>query len=335
VPTPPRLLRRLVIGPLVVAVELLVMAASPLVLVVALLLSPLFGGLRPVRMAVIAVSLLAHHLVAIAACLRLWLARPGPVGTEPEGVRDEYYAVLRGLVEASYRTIVRATRVVVRLCDSEEAEEVLRSPRPVVVLSRHAGEGDTLLAARDLLSRYERRPRVVMHKLLRLDPVIDVLGSRLPNRFIDPRGGDIEHEIAELARDMTARDALLIFPEGGNSTASRRRRGVERLEQAGHHQEAGWARSMRYLSAPRPGGALAAIDAAPDAVVIFVAHAGFPCSLGEVWRLLPHPQTVELRMWAVDARDVPADQEAAIGWLFGWWKTLDDWVSERYDAKAA
>jgi 1-acyl-sn-glycerol-3-phosphate acyltransferase len=332
-PAPPKLIRRLVIGPLVVGIELLVIAASPLLLLVAALLSPVFGGLRPVRMAVIVVSLLAHHLAAVAACLRLWLARPGPVGSDPEPVRDEYYAVLRGLIEASYRTIVRASRVQVRLCDSDDAEEVLRSPGPVVVLSRHAGEGDTLLAAHDLLSRYARRPRVVMHQLLRLDPVIDVLGSRLPNRFIDPRGGDIEHEIAELARDMTARDALLIFPEGGNSTAGRRRRGVERLERAGHDQEAGWARSMRYLTAPRPGGALAAIDAAPDPVVIFVAHAGFPCSFGEVWRLLPRRQTVEVRMWAVPAQEVPADREAAIGWLFGWWKTLDEWVGERYETR--
>jgi len=328
--TPPKLVRRLVVAPLIVGIELLVMVASPLLLVVAALLSPAFGGLRPLRMAVIVISLLAHHLAAMAACLRLWLARTSPQDTVR---RDKHYAVLRALVEASYRTIVRATRVQVRLRDSADAEEILGSPRPVVVLSRHAGEGDTLLAGYDLLCRYERRPRVVMHDLLRLDPVIDVLGSRLPNRFIDPRGGDIEGEIGALARDMTARDALLIFPEGANSTESRRRRGVERLEQAGHHQEAAWARSMRHLSAPRPGGALAAIASAPDPVVIFVAHAGFPCSFGEVWRLLPHRQTVEVRMWAVPASDVPTDRAAAIDWLFGWWKTLDDWVAERYDAR--
>ncbi len=331
-PAPPKIVRRLVIGPLVVGIELLVIAA------LAARAARRRAAVAAVRRlaaradAVIVISLLAHHLAAIAACLRLWLARPGR-RFGPGAVRDAYYAVLRGLIEASYRTIVRATRVQVRLCDSDAAEEILRAPGPVVVLSRHAGEGDTLLAAHDLLCRYERRPRVVMHRLLRLDPVIDVLGSRLPNRFIDPRGGDIEHEIAELARDMDDRDALLIFPEGGNSTAGRRRRGVQRLEQAGHaggrlgaqhalpHRPAARRSAGRDRRRARPGRDLRR----PRRLSVLLRRGVAPA---------PARQTVEVRMWAVPAQDVPADREAAIGWLFGWWKTLDDWVAERYDAQA-
>lgn len=333
-PTPPRIIRRFVLAPLIVGVELALLLASPFVLVVAALLSPLFGGLRPVRMAVIVISLVAHHLAALAACIRLGLDGAPAAGHAPEREQDTHYAVLREFVAAAYRTVVRATRVQVRICDSQDAEAVLSSTRPIVMLSRHAGEGDTLLALHDLLSRYTRRPRIVMHERLRLDPVLDMLGSKLPNRFVDPRGGDVEDDIAALARDMGERSALLIFPEGANSTPSRRRRGVERLVQAGFAEEARQAQSMRYLSAPRPGGALAAIEAAPDAIVIFAAHAGFPCSFGEVWRLLPHPQTVEVRLWAVPAAEVPAERDAAIDWLFDWWKTLDDWVAERYDARA-
>ena len=41
-----------------------------------------------------------------------------------------------------------------------------------------------------------------MHEALALDPLIDVLGRRLPNRFVDPRGGDIEVEIAAMSRDL-------------------------------------------------------------------------------------------------------------------------------------
>ena len=36
---------------------------------------------------------------------------------------------------------------------------------------------------------------------------------------------------------------------------------------------------MRHVSAPRPGGALAAIDAAPDADVVIMGHVGFPAGL--------------------------------------------------------
>ena len=62
----------------------------------------------------------------------------------------------------------------------------------MVVLSIHSGEGDSLLVLDHLLRRHGRRPRIVMHELLALDPLIDVIGRRLPNRFVDPRGGDIE-----------------------------------------------------------------------------------------------------------------------------------------------
>ena len=175
---------------------------------------------------------------------------------------------------------------------------------------------------------------VVMNELLRLDPLIHVLGARLPNRLVNPRGGDTEVEIAAMSRDMEGRAAVLIFPEGRNFSPRHRQRGIERLEEAGHAEEAEWARSMRQMSAPRPGGALAAIEAAPDADVIFAGHVGFPASLGEVWRLLPHRQSVEVRLWAVPGEEVPSDREEAIDWLFGWWRTLDAWVSERHEAEA-
>jgi len=336
-PTPILPIRRLVLAPLIVVFELGLVLASPLILLASVVASPLFGGWRPVRMAVIVLAVALHHLAACAACARLWLG--GVSGRHAAGgpPRHAHYGVLRSLVNGIYRAVERAARVeVVLAAGSTEAEQVLSSPGPVVVLSRHSGEGDTLLVLHQLACRHDRLPRVVMHERLRLDPVIDVLGRRLPNRFVDPRGGDTEGEIAALARDMDERAALLIFPEGGNSTASRRRRGVERLEQAGHRQEADWARGMRYLSAPRPGGALAAIEAAPPgSLVVFVGHVGLPCSLSDAWRLLADPQTVEVKQWAVPAEEVPADQEAAIDWLFGWWQTIDAWVSERHEARAA
>ena len=77
-----------------------------------------------------------------------------------------------------------------------------RAERPLVVLSIHSGEGDSLLVLDHLLRRHRRRPRIVMHEALALDPLIDVIGKRLPNRFVDPRGGDTEVEIAAMSRDL-------------------------------------------------------------------------------------------------------------------------------------
>ena len=85
-----------------------------------------------------------------------------------------------------------------------------------------------------------------------------MLGERLPNRFLDPRGGDTERDIAALAADLDDGAALVLFPEGRNFSPAHRQRAIDRLEQAGHTEEAERARRMRRVSA-RPGGALAAI----------------------------------------------------------------------------
>jgi 1-acyl-sn-glycerol-3-phosphate acyltransferase len=243
---------------------------------------------------------------------------------------------VRWFVEGVHRTMTRLTRVDVRTtADSGAAERALSSRRgPLIVLSRHAGEGDSLLVLHELLCRYRRRARIVLHEGLQLDPVLDVLGQRLAWRFVDPRGGDTEVEIAAMARDLPGDGAVLIFPEGGNFSEERRRRGIERLQSRGFDEEAQWAHSMEYVSAPRPGGALAAIDAAPSADVVFVAHDGIPAGIGELWRMLLARTSVELRMWAVAADDVPDDHEEQIDWLFGEWCTLDRWLGERAGSDA-
>jgi 1-acyl-sn-glycerol-3-phosphate acyltransferase len=335
IPVPPKLLRRLVIAPLVVAVELLVILLSPALLLVAAVISPFFGGWRPVRMSSIVLAFAARHLAATLACFGLWVAGGFGLRGPSESMVRAHYAVMGWFVSGVYRTVVTLARVEVRISESEAAERVLATPgNPVLVLSRHAGEGDTLLVIHELLCRHGRGPRVVMHEALRLDPLIDVLGDRLPNRFVDPRGGDTEVEIAAMAEGLGETAALVIFPEGRNFSAKHRERGIERLDRAGHTQQAGWAREMRHLSAPRPGGALAAIEAAPTAEIIVMGHDGFPTGLREVWDLLPEPQVIEVRLWHEPRTAIPLGHRERIDWLFGRWRALDDWVEACREADA-
>lgn len=327
---PPKIVRRLLLAPVVVLLEALLLVASPVLLLVAALVSPLFGGWRPARILLIGVAAAARHLGALLACLGLWVASGFGWKVRSETMQRAHYAVMRWFVAGIYRAIVRLARVKVTVSGSTRAEEALSTPgRPVLLLSRHAGEGETLLVVHQLLCRYGRGPRVVMHDRLRLDPLIDVLGDRLPNRFVDPRGGDTETEIAAMARGLGETAALVIFPEGANFSERSRLRGIERLERAGHTEKADLARAMRHVSAPRPGGTLAAIEAAPDADVVVMGHVGFPTGLGEVWRLLPEPQAIEVRLWHEPATATPSDRDAQIDWLYGWWQELDAWVDER------
>jgi 1-acyl-sn-glycerol-3-phosphate acyltransferase len=328
---PPKLVRRLVLAPIVVLADLLVLVLSPILLLAALLASPFTGGLRPLRALAIVLAFAGYHLAAMLACLGLWVASGFGWKTRSEPMVRAHYVVMRWFVNGVYRVIVRVARVRVEMTpDSTAADDALATHgKPVLVLARHAGEGDTLLVIHALLCRHGRGPRVVMHEALRLDPLIDVLGERLPNRFLDPRGGDTEKEIAAMAEELGDTAALVIFPEGANFTEERRRRGIERLESGGFAQQAEAARGMRHVSAPRPGGALAAIAAAPHSDVVVLGHAGFPTGVRELWRLLPHEQTVELRLWLEPAAAVPSERDAQIEWLFGQWQRLDAWVEER------
>jgi 1-acyl-sn-glycerol-3-phosphate acyltransferase len=316
------ILRRVLVAPLILAAELALIVAAPVLAAIAALLSPLFGGRRPLRALALALAYATGHVAAVASVTALWAAglagRHGP-----------HYAILRRFVGGVASMALRVARVRVTVHGSERAEAALADGRPLVVLSIHSGEGDSLLVLDHLLRRHRRRPRIVMHEALAMDPLIDVIGKRLPNRFVDPRGGDTELEIAAMSRGLGGGDAVLIFPEGGNFTIERRLRAIERLLHRGHHEEAAMAESMRHLSAPRPGGALAALEAAPDADVVFFAHYGFPGSMGQAWRELPHPTPIDVELWLVGSDELPEGQDARIDWLFGWWKSLDDWVAEK------
>ena len=335
-PVPHKLVRRVILAPLVCLLEAALLLLSPVLVVVAVLASPFLGGWRPVRLLAIVVVGAAQHLTATLACLALWIASGFGRKMDSDAMQRAHYALMRWFVSGVYRTIVRVAQVEVRLHGSPDAEAALSSAgRPVVVLSRHAGEGDTLLVIHQLLSRYGRGPRIVMSEALRLDPLIDTLGDRLPNRFLDPRGGDTEEEIATMAGELGETAALVIFPEGANFTERRRRRGIERLEQAGHEDEAERARGMRHVSAPRPGGSLAAIGGAPEADIVVMGHAGFPTGLRELWRLLPERQTVDIRLWLSTPDHVPLDRDERIDWLFERWRILDSWIDERRQASGA
>ena len=327
----PGVVRRLVVAPLVVLAELAVLVlAAPLALAAAIM-SPLAGS-RPLRALAMVWAFTAHHLAATLACLALWVASGFGLRMRSAGMQRAHHRVLRWFTGGIYRALTRQARVDVRV-DAQDA--LAAHPRPLVVLSRHAGEGDSLLVLHELLCRLDRRPRVVLHEALRLDPLTGALGQRLPNRFVDPRGGDTEGEIAGLAAGIGNGDAVLIFPEGGNFSHARRRRGIRRLEEAGHEEEAAHARAMRHLSAPRPGGTLAALAAAPHADVVFACHVGVPVGLGDVWRMLAGGQRIELRLWFVPREEIPAGHDERIDWLFGWWRTLDEWIDARRGAAGA
>jgi 1-acyl-sn-glycerol-3-phosphate acyltransferase len=338
---PPRPVRRVVLAPLAVLIAAALVAMSPL-LAVATLAVELLGHARPGRMR--GLRLLYFTLIWLFAetatlfmCLGLWIVSGfgGRLATEPYQAR--HYAIMRWFLDVLYRagTSTFGVRVEVEEPDLTAEERAARLARPIIVLSRHAGPGDSLLLVRQLLNVYGRRPRVVMKATMQLDPSLDVVANRLPNVFIRRHATGEKvyvQQIERLARGLDQTGALVIFPEGGNWTPGRWRRGIRRLEQLGRRDLAARARDMPNLLAPRTGGALAAIDACPAADVIFVAHAGLDrlVTVGDVWRSLPMNQTIHAKWWRVPADEVPRseDHEAQVQWLYDWWARIDTWITE-------
>lgn len=345
---PPRVIRRLVMAPLVVvmAAALAVLAPPLAVLNAAFSLIRHRAGdashprrpnrqgrpkrMRALRLVCFALVWFLGETAALTVLACLWIVSGfgGRLDTEPYQSRN--YAVMRWLLELIYRTAQGTCGLRVEVTGPKET---LRD-RPLIVLSRHAGPGDSLLLIHHLLSACGRRPRIVMKAALQLDPSLDVLANRVPNAFVrkHSRGPRPHTElIRRLAAGLDADGALVIFPEGGNWTPPRWRRAITRLRRRHRDDLAERAVAMPNVLPPRPGGAFAAIGACPAADVIFVAHTGLDrmASVRDVWHSLSADIHVSAHWWRVPAGDVPrdADRETQLRWLYDWWQRIDAWIT--------
>jgi 1-acyl-sn-glycerol-3-phosphate acyltransferase len=337
-PVPPRWVRRIVIAPAVVLLAFLAVTTIPIWLILAAVVSPLLPGRwRPLRLLCFGLAWLVLEALAILALLALWFASGFGLSraarSDSGWYRTAHIALMRWFLDCVYWLSVRLFRLQITITGPAPAAAD-EERAPLLVLSRHAGPGDSFLLVHSLLSGYGRRPRIVLKDTLQLDPSIDILLHRLPSRFITPNptaGAQVTAAIADLARGMSGDEALVIFPEGGNFTRRRRVRAIERLRMKGYEDEAEKAEAMTHLLAPRPGGTFAAVDAAPDADVVFVAHTGLEqlSSVMDIWRGIPMDSDVQACWWRVPAADVPEESEAQVDWLFAWWGRMDEWISER------
>jgi len=90
---------------------------------------------------------------------------------------------------------------------------------------------------------------------------------------------------------------------------------------------------MRRVLPPRHNGVMAAVKAAPDADVVFVAHTVLEDvgSFKQIYQRVPFTRPVAARYWRVPPSEVPQEQEALIDWLYSWWARIDEWIDDRID----
>jgi 1-acyl-sn-glycerol-3-phosphate acyltransferase len=330
--------RRLVLAPAYVALTLVLVTGLPVLLLLGLAVSTVLPGRwRALRLLWMALLVMVLESVALVALLALWVGSGFGLRIRSPRFQRAHYTLVRWYLQILY---VESERVLHVRVSVEGPRPTTYDGRPLLILSRHAGPGDSFLVVHALVNWYAREPRIILKDTLQWDPAIDVMLNRLPNRFIRPAPGageEIEGQVAELARNLDDDDAFVLFPEGGNFTEHRRKRAIERLRRRGHIDEAEKAERLRHVLAPKPGGVLAALGVAREADVVFVAHTGVEhmATVLDVWRELPMDREIQMRWWIVPAHEVPEGEEERIDWLFAWWARIDDWVHARQTESGA
>lgn len=335
---PPRWVRRLLVAPLVPVATILLLASLPITLLVAAVGSTFLPGRwRALRVLYFLLLYLIADTIAIGWLLVLWVASGFGRRLQEPRWQDRHYAVMRTYLAVLVRTGTR----VFRLGFDVDAEELPRleeqEQRPLLVLSRHAGPGDSFLLVHAALQA-GRRPRIVLKGALQWAPVIDIGLNRVPRFFVErgaPRGTGTR-AVRELADSMGPGDALILFPEGQNYTPRRRLLSIDTLEAQGRHAEAEAAREMRHVLLPRSGGAIAALEGAPEADVVFVVHTGLEgfSSVVDLWRGIPLDSDIVAKAWRVPRSQIPTARLAQEAWLQWWWRRIDTWIIDHEGAGA-
>ena len=330
---PPVVIRRLVIAPAVVALAVALLTTLPVWMILALAASPLVPGhLRVLRFTWLSIVYVVWDAAALIALFGLWVAYGFGWHIRTPGFQRAHYVLTGRFLGVLFWFARWSLHLAVDVVGTDP--DTAAPGRPEIVVSRHAGPGDSFILIHALVNWFAREPRIVLKATLQWDPAVDVLLNRLPNRFISPgRPGsdDLEQHVGELATGLDENDAFVIFPEGGNFTPRRRVSAIARLRAKGLRDLAVRAESLRNVLPPKPGGLLAAIDAAPDAGVIFVAHTGLDrmMTVADVWRELPMDKHLIMRFWSVDPQDVPRGEDERIVWLYDWWARIDAWIEEQ------
>lgn len=288
------------------------------------------GRWRPLRLLWLLMVHLTLESLVLVSLFGLWLGSGFGLAVRAPLFQWAHYDCMQWYL----RHLFRASRRILRLRLVGEGPAPDAHPGdPLIVLSRHAGPGDSFTIVHALMNVYDREPRIVLKHTLAWEPTIGILMHRLPNRFVrpDPRPGqDLRSQIADLARGLDRDDALLIFPEGGNYSRARRQRAIDRLRSLHLEQMAQRAERMTNVLAPRPGGVVAALGAAPGVDVLLCAHTGLDhlTTIADLWRELPMDKQLILRWWRVPRAEIPQDADGITEWLFGQWAAIDAWIVE-------
>ncbi len=314
--------------PLVLGATAAGVLASPLLLVGAAVIDI---GKRRFRLPTVRVALFLlqygiNDSVEILLAPFYWVA--AGLGTRLDGPRS--IARHQRLQAWSLRVLARrAERLLGLWFDIDPISASALTPGPVIVLCRHVNVVDASLPTL-LYQRLGYRTRGVIMAELLADPGFDLLYSRTGSVFI-PRdnGPDAIAMVRNIGRDVDGTTAGVIFPEGRLFRPERLERAVARLTLS-NPERAKRLSSLRHVLPPRPGGALALLDAFPADVVV-IAHHGLDqyASFTALARAVPLRKPIDVTAWRIPIAQIPTDEPGRIAWLDEQWVLVDAWIARQ------
>jgi 1-acyl-sn-glycerol-3-phosphate acyltransferase len=324
------------IDPAIVILVVLALLAIPVWIIAAAFLSRYVpGDWRILRVAWFLFLYLMVEAVGLAAMFLTWVFSGFGWKIRSPLFIETHYRILALMLSTVIRSAQRTFKLRIVQTSERPHTEPARDgerTRSILVLSRHAGPGDSFLLMDGLVNGFGRDPRIVLKEFLQWDPAVDVILNRLPTAFIPVgrKGGDVlVNAIGELARTMDHDDAFVIFPEGANYTDRRRTRAIQKLREIGRPDLAERAEELKQTLPPRSLGVMTALAAAPpESDVFFVGHAGLESfvTVGDIWRAMPMDTEVEVRIWHFRSEDLPPPDQQEI-WLYDVWAEIDEWIS--------
>ena len=196
-----------------------------------------------------------------------------------------------------------------------------------IVLCRHASLADSLLSAWAIRCEADLRPRYVLKRELLADPCLDIVGLRVPNHFLDREANHNSPELdalRSLAHGVGEGVVAVIFAEGTRANDRKRARALERIGERDPDRGTRLA-GLRRLLPPRPAGATALVEGAPDADLVLAWHTGFDGldTFSGVIRGLARPlPPVRFVVRRVERSEVPVG-DAFVPWLDEQWVRMD------------
>lgn len=321
--------------PLIMLLEVALLIVFGAVTGVMILLAFFPFARKVIRLGIMATGAIGLDLMITLGCWRLWamrrLGRSDPATWRPDHIRllgnelDRYIRVAQRVV--GFRVVAR------------DLTQPLYDDEPVLFLARHAGPGDSLLAAWLISHELHRAPRVVLKRFLMWDPAVDLIIHRLDGYFLPPKGtpqAERQASLQQFCASLGPHDGAMVFPEGQNWTPKRHAAALA-ADRASQDPEAArrveWLERHPTVLTPRVGAAANFIDAVPGLRVICLWHAGVEhlSTLPAIWDAIPLQHPIHVRF--TEPQPVPTGDDLT-DYLYAEWGAMDVWSRRIADEPA-